>query len=195
MRDVAVIGVGMNRWGELWEKSHRQIWTEAALEAIEDAGVDHVDAHVRRLHERRALHGPGASRRAARRPARHGTDPGHPGRVGLRFGRAGLPAGVPGRGVGRARHRAGVRRREDDRRRRRRRHLRPLDRGRPGVRVLPRDHVPRALRHDGARAHAPLRHHARAAGRRRGEEPRARLDESPGAVPDRRSRSSRSWSR
>lgn len=44
MRDVAVIGVGMNRWGELWEKSHRQVWTEAALEAIADAGVDHVDA-------------------------------------------------------------------------------------------------------------------------------------------------------
>jgi acetyl-CoA C-acetyltransferase len=44
MRDVAVIGVGMNRWGELWEKAHRQIWTEAALEAIADAGVDHVDA-------------------------------------------------------------------------------------------------------------------------------------------------------
>ena len=44
MRDVAVIGVGMNRWGELWEKSHRQIWTEAALVAIGDAGVDHVDA-------------------------------------------------------------------------------------------------------------------------------------------------------
>ncbi|MCA9758409.1 MAG: thiolase domain-containing protein, partial [Candidatus Eisenbacteria bacterium] len=44
MRDVAVIGVGMNRWGELWEKSHRTIWTEAALEAIDDSGVDHVDA-------------------------------------------------------------------------------------------------------------------------------------------------------
>lgn len=44
MRDVAVIGVGMNRWGELWEKSHRDIWTEAALEAVADAGVDRVDA-------------------------------------------------------------------------------------------------------------------------------------------------------
>lgn len=44
MRDVAVIGVGMNRWGELWEKSHRDVWTEAALEAIDDAGVDKVDA-------------------------------------------------------------------------------------------------------------------------------------------------------
>ncbi len=44
MRDVAVVGVGMNRWGELWEKSHRRIWVEAALEAIADAGVDRVDA-------------------------------------------------------------------------------------------------------------------------------------------------------
>jgi acetyl-CoA C-acetyltransferase len=34
----------MNRWGELWEKSHRQVWTEAAVEAVEDAGVDHVDS-------------------------------------------------------------------------------------------------------------------------------------------------------
>jgi acetyl-CoA C-acetyltransferase len=44
MRDVAVIGVGMNRWGELWKRSLRDIWTEAALEAVDDAGVDHVDA-------------------------------------------------------------------------------------------------------------------------------------------------------
>ena len=34
----------MNRWGELWEKSHRQVWTEAALEAVDSSGVDHVDA-------------------------------------------------------------------------------------------------------------------------------------------------------
>ena len=34
----------MNRWGELWEKSHRQIWTEAALQAVDDAGIDHLDA-------------------------------------------------------------------------------------------------------------------------------------------------------
>jgi len=44
MREVAVIGVGLSRWGELWEQSHRQIWTDAALRAIEDASVDHVDA-------------------------------------------------------------------------------------------------------------------------------------------------------
>jgi acetyl-CoA C-acetyltransferase len=44
MREVAVIGVGMNKWGELWEKSHRRIWTEAALAAVDDAGVDRVEA-------------------------------------------------------------------------------------------------------------------------------------------------------
>jgi acetyl-CoA C-acetyltransferase len=44
MRDVAVIGVGMNKWGELWEKSLRDIYVEAALLAIEDAGVDRIDA-------------------------------------------------------------------------------------------------------------------------------------------------------
>ena len=44
MRDVAIIGVGMNKWGELWESSLRDIFTEAALLAIEDAGVDHIDS-------------------------------------------------------------------------------------------------------------------------------------------------------
>jgi len=44
MRDVAVIGVGMNKWGELWEKSMRHIFVEAALMAIEDAGIDHIDS-------------------------------------------------------------------------------------------------------------------------------------------------------
>jgi acetyl-CoA C-acetyltransferase len=44
MRDVAVIGVGMNKWGELWQKSLRDIFVESALLAIEDAGVDHIDS-------------------------------------------------------------------------------------------------------------------------------------------------------
>ena len=44
MRDVAVIGVGMNKWGELWEKSLRNLFVEAALQAVDDAGVDRVDA-------------------------------------------------------------------------------------------------------------------------------------------------------
>ena len=44
MREVAIIGVGMNKWGELWNKSLRDIFTEAALLAIDDAGVDHIDS-------------------------------------------------------------------------------------------------------------------------------------------------------
>ncbi len=43
MREVAIIGVGMIDWGELWEKSLREIWAEAALAALDDAGVDRVD--------------------------------------------------------------------------------------------------------------------------------------------------------
>jgi acetyl-CoA C-acetyltransferase len=44
MRDVAVIGVGINKWGELWDKSLRDVFVEPALKAIDDAGVDHIDA-------------------------------------------------------------------------------------------------------------------------------------------------------
>jgi len=44
MRDVAIIGIGMTRFGELWEKSLRDLMVEAGLLAIADAGVDHVDS-------------------------------------------------------------------------------------------------------------------------------------------------------
>ncbi|MBN2198255.1 MAG: thiolase domain-containing protein [Candidatus Aminicenantes bacterium] len=44
MRDVAVIGVGMTPWGELWDKSLRTNFVESALLAIQDAGVDKVDS-------------------------------------------------------------------------------------------------------------------------------------------------------
>jgi acetyl-CoA C-acetyltransferase len=44
MRDVAIIGVGMNKWGELWKKSLRDVFVESALLAIDDAGVDHIDS-------------------------------------------------------------------------------------------------------------------------------------------------------
>ena len=44
MRDVAVIGVGMNKWGELWKSSHRDIFVESALLALDDAGVDRIDS-------------------------------------------------------------------------------------------------------------------------------------------------------
>ena len=44
MREVAIIGVGIHPWGELWGDSLRTIWTRAALAALDDAGVDRVDA-------------------------------------------------------------------------------------------------------------------------------------------------------
>ena len=44
MREVAVIGVGMTKWGELWEKSLRTIFVETALLALDDAGVDRIDS-------------------------------------------------------------------------------------------------------------------------------------------------------
>jgi len=44
MREVAVIGTGMTKWGELWEKSLRTIFVETALLALKDAGVDKIDS-------------------------------------------------------------------------------------------------------------------------------------------------------
>ena len=44
MVDVAVVGVGMIKWGELWDKSLRDIFVEASLKAIDDAGVDRIDS-------------------------------------------------------------------------------------------------------------------------------------------------------
>ncbi|MBI5214307.1 MAG: thiolase domain-containing protein [Ignavibacteriae bacterium] len=44
MRDVVVIGAGMTRFGELWDKSIKDIFVEAALKAIENSGVDHIDS-------------------------------------------------------------------------------------------------------------------------------------------------------
>jgi acetyl-CoA C-acetyltransferase len=44
MRDVAVIGAGMTKWGELWDKSLRDIFVETALLALDDAGVDKIDS-------------------------------------------------------------------------------------------------------------------------------------------------------
>jgi len=44
MRDVAVIGVGMNKWGELWEAAIRDLLAESVLLALDDAGIDSVEA-------------------------------------------------------------------------------------------------------------------------------------------------------
>ena len=43
MREVAIVGAGMTRFGELWEASLRQIFAEAAIEALENAGTDRLD--------------------------------------------------------------------------------------------------------------------------------------------------------
>ncbi len=43
MREVAVVGIGMSQFGELWEKSLRYIWSEAATAALANAGMDKVD--------------------------------------------------------------------------------------------------------------------------------------------------------
>lgn len=44
MRDVAIIGAGMTKFGELWSQSIRDMFAEAALKALENAGVDKIDS-------------------------------------------------------------------------------------------------------------------------------------------------------
>jgi len=43
MRDVAVIGVGLTKFGELWDKSYRQLIAEAGSKAILDAKIEGKD--------------------------------------------------------------------------------------------------------------------------------------------------------
>jgi acetyl-CoA C-acetyltransferase len=43
MRDVAVIGVGLTKFGELWDKSFRHLITEAGSKAIFDSGIEGVE--------------------------------------------------------------------------------------------------------------------------------------------------------
>jgi len=46
MREVAVLGVGITQFGELWESSLRDLGIQAGLEAMRDAGIrsDEIDA-------------------------------------------------------------------------------------------------------------------------------------------------------
>lgn len=44
MRDVAIVGVGIHKWGELWNMSLRDMFALAGSRAIEDAGIDHIDS-------------------------------------------------------------------------------------------------------------------------------------------------------
>jgi acetyl-CoA C-acetyltransferase len=43
MRDVAIIGYGQTKFGELWEKSFRELIVEAGVKAINEANVDGKD--------------------------------------------------------------------------------------------------------------------------------------------------------
>jgi len=43
MRRVAIVGVGMSKFGELWDKSFREIIAEAGLMALEDANMESKD--------------------------------------------------------------------------------------------------------------------------------------------------------
>jgi len=39
MRDVAIIGIGCTKFGELWDRSFRDLFVEAGVSAIEDSGI------------------------------------------------------------------------------------------------------------------------------------------------------------
>jgi acetyl-CoA C-acetyltransferase len=43
MREVAIVGAGMTPFGELWTSSLRDLFVEAALGALRDAGADRLD--------------------------------------------------------------------------------------------------------------------------------------------------------
>ena len=44
MREVAIIGIGMTKFGELWDQSLRDMFAEAALKAMDNAGIDKIDS-------------------------------------------------------------------------------------------------------------------------------------------------------
>ena len=43
MRDVAILGIGQTRFGELWDRSFREIGIEAGFEALVDAKLSSTD--------------------------------------------------------------------------------------------------------------------------------------------------------
>ncbi|MFH1724328.1 MAG: thiolase domain-containing protein [Elusimicrobiota bacterium] len=47
MRDVAIVGVGMTKWGEIWKSSLRDLAVEAALKAMSESKAGGIDSiHV-----------------------------------------------------------------------------------------------------------------------------------------------------
>ena len=50
MRDVSIIGVGITKFGELWDKSLRELGLETGLAAINDAGITSNDIDLSLIH-------------------------------------------------------------------------------------------------------------------------------------------------
>ena len=46
MRDVAVVGIGMTKFGEHWKKGLKELITEAGIKAVEDAGISGKDIQL-----------------------------------------------------------------------------------------------------------------------------------------------------
>jgi acetyl-CoA C-acetyltransferase len=44
MREVCVVGVGLSEWGEVYHTSMRDLYVDAALAAIKNSKVDHIDS-------------------------------------------------------------------------------------------------------------------------------------------------------
>lgn len=44
MRDVCIVGVGVSKWGEVWRKSFRELFVDAARMAIENSNVEFLDS-------------------------------------------------------------------------------------------------------------------------------------------------------
>ena len=40
MRSVSIVGVGLTKFGEQWEKSFKELIAEAGVKAIQDSGLE-----------------------------------------------------------------------------------------------------------------------------------------------------------
>jgi hypothetical protein len=158
VREVAVIGIGATKFGELWDLSFREIGIQAGLAAVYDANLsgEDIDALYVGQHVGRPVHPAGARRGADRGLLRHGPGqhPGDPGGSGRGVRWAGPAPGLYGRGIRHARHRRRRRCGEDDRRGRQRVQRDPVVGGGRAVGGDVRSDVPLAARDDRAAAYA-----------------------------------------
>ena len=46
-KEVAVIGIGITQFGELWDESFRTLFVKSGAEAIQDAGIKSDDIDIR----------------------------------------------------------------------------------------------------------------------------------------------------